>query len=265
MEILDKQEPDSPVSQGRRKNFSGGIFIGLIMILAGAILIFTNVGWISWEARRILLSWQMLLIVIGLVSLVRKQVTSGVILLVIGTIFLLPRIGALDIFPGMEWFTKLNWGNLWPLFLVAVGILIFTKARKGDQHCYRSGNQAWHHNPSGGSTRFDNGYVDYSMVFSGSDTVFLEPVFRGGNIESVFGGVTLDLRKTDLQEGVSYLKVSTVFGGVTLFIPPSWNVEIQSDSVFGNFRDNRPYTTGVDNKSRLIITAECVFGGGEIK
>ena len=149
MEILDKQEPDSPVSQGRRKNFSGGIFIGLIMILAGAILIFTNVGWISWEARRILLSWQMLLIVIGLVSLVRKQVTSGVILLVIGTIFLLPRIGALDIFPGMEWFTKLNWGNLWPLFLVAVGILIFTKARKGDQHCYRSGNQAWHHNPSG--------------------------------------------------------------------------------------------------------------------
>ncbi|NLH23803.1 MAG: cell wall-active antibiotics response protein, partial [Bacteroidales bacterium] len=101
--------------------------------------------------------------------------------------------------------------------------------------------------------------------FSGSDTVFLEPVFRGGNIESVFGGVTLDLRKTDLQEGVSYLKVSTVFGGVTLFIPPSWNVEIQSDSVFGNFKDNRPYAAGVDKNSKLIIKAECVFGGGEIK
>ncbi|HOR11874.1 MAG TPA: DUF5668 domain-containing protein [Bacteroidales bacterium] len=267
MEILDKQEPGSQVSQGRRKNFSGGIFIGLILILAGAILIFTNIGWISWEVRRILLSWQMLLIVIGLISLVRKQVTQGVILLVIGTIFLLPRIGALHIFPGMEWFTKFNWGNLWPIFLVAVGILIFTKAKKGDQHSnsHRSGNQAWHHRPSHESTRFDNGYVDYSMVFSGSDTVFLEPVFRGGTIESVFGGITLDLRKTDLQEGVSYLKISSVFGGVTLFVPPSWNIEIQSDSVFGNFRDNRPYTTGVDNKSRLIITAECVFGGGEIR
>ena len=265
MEILDKQEPDSPVNRGRRKNFSGGIFVGLFMILAGAILIFSNAGWISWEARHILLSWQMFLIVIGLISLVRKQVTQGFILLVIGIIFLLPRIGALDIFPGMEWFTKLNVGNLWPLILVAVGILIFTKARKGDHHYSRSGNESWHDRPSSGSTRFNNGYVDYSMVFSGSDTVFLEPVFRGGNIESVFGGVTLDLRNTALQEVVSYLKVSSVFGGVTLFIPPSWNIEIQSDSVFGNFKDNRPYTAGVDKNSKLIIKAECVFGGGEIR
>ena len=43
------------------------------------------------------------------------------------------------------------------------------------------------------------------------------------------------------------------------------NIEIQSDSVFGNFKDNRPYAAGVDKNSKLIIKAECVFGGGEIR
>lgn len=260
MEILDKQESDLSRDPGRRNNFSGGIIVGLIMILAGAILILSNAGWISWEVRRILLSWQMLLIVLGLISFARRQITQGIILLVIGTIFMLPRIGSLDLFPGMEWFTKFNWKNLWPLILVAVGILIFTKARRGDQpYC---GNR--HHTPRE-AARFDNGYVNYSMVFSGSDSIFLEPVFRGGNIESVFGGGTLDLRKTTLQEGVSYLKVSSVFGGITLYIPAEWNVEIQSNSVFGSFKDNRLFTADVDKNSKLIIKAECVFAGGEIR
>lgn len=264
MEILDKQEPDITVNPGHRNNISGGIVVGLILILAGAILILSNTGWISWEVRRILLSWQMLLIVIGFISLARKQVTQGIILLVIGIVFMLPRIGSLHLFPGVEWFTKFNWGNLWPLILVAVGIMIFSKARRGDQ-AFCGNRRHSPHPHSRGTARFDNGYVNYSMIFSGSDNVFLESVFRGGNIESVFGGATLDLRKTTLQEGVSYLKVSSIFGGITLFIPAEWNVEIQSDSVFGSFKDNRPFTVDVDKNSKLIIKAECVFGGGEIR
>jgi len=32
--------------------------------------------------------------------------------------------------------------------------------------------------------------------------------------------LTLDLRKAELQEGVSVLHLSTVFGGATLLVPP---------------------------------------------
>lgn len=116
-----------------------------------------------------------------------------------------------------------------------------------------------------GGGRFDDGFVYYSTVFNGADNVFLEPVFRGGSIENVFGGVTLDLRKTTLQEGISHLSISSVFGGTTLLIPAGWNVEIQSDSVFGGFKDKRPFTDNIEKGAKLIIKAECVFGGGEIR
>ncbi|MFA5443581.1 MAG: LiaF domain-containing protein [Bacteroidales bacterium] len=265
MEILDdRQEQEVQRKPERRNHPTGGIIIGLVMIIAGLILIFSNAGWIPDTVRRILLSWQMLLIVLGIFSFARKQNIQGVILLVIGAVFLLPRIGALNILPGFEWFTHLNWGNLWPLILVGIGILIFTKSRQREfppihhRHCPQ-------HNFSGKGSPNDSGYVNYSMVFSGSEHVFMEPVFRGGAIESVFGGMTLDLRRTNLQEGISYLKISSVFGGTTLLIPADWNVEIRTDAVMGGFKDNRPVINNSENSSRLIIEAECVFGGGEIK
>lgn len=264
MEILDNQEQEVQRKPERSNRVTGGIIIGLAMIFAGFILIFYNAGWIPYAVRRILLSWQMLLIVLGIVSFARKQTIQGVILFVIGIVFLLPRIGALNILPGFEWFTHLNWGNLWPLLLVAIGILIFTKSRQRDFPPTNQRHFPKHHF-SGKSSANESGYVNYSMVFSGSEHVFMEPVFRGGAIESVFGGMTLDLRRTNLQEGISYLKISSVFGGTTLLIPADWNVEIRTDAVLGGFKDNRPVINHTENSSRLIIEAECVFGGGEVK
>ncbi|HOO42436.1 MAG TPA: LiaF-related protein [Bacteroidales bacterium] len=265
MEILDdRQEQGVQRQPERHKHASGGIIIGLVMIVAGIILIFSNAGWIPYALRRILLSWQMLLIVLGIVSFARKQNIQGAILLVIGIVFLLPRIGALNILPGFEWFTHLNWGNLWPLILVGIGVLIFTKSRRSE--IPPTHNRQYPRNDfSGKSSSNSGGYVNYSMVFSGSEHVFMESVFRGGSIETVFGGMTLDLRRTNLQEGISYLKISSVFGGTTLLIPTDWNVEIRTDAVLGGFKDNRPMINNSDNSSRLIIDAECVFGGGEIK
>jgi uncharacterized membrane protein HdeD (DUF308 family) len=43
-----------------------------------------------YAVRRILLSWQMLLIVLGIVSFARKQTIQGVILFVIGIVFYYP-------------------------------------------------------------------------------------------------------------------------------------------------------------------------------
>lgn len=264
MEILDKQEQEVQRKPERRNHATGGIIIGLALIFAGIILIFSNAGWIPYAVRRILLSWQMLFIVLGVVSFARKQTLQGVILLFIGVVFMLPRIGALNILPGFEWFTHLNWGNLWPLFLVGIGILIFSKSRQREFPPIHHRHYPRHHF-SGKNTPNESGYVNYSMVFSGSEHVFMEPVFRGGAIESVFGGMTLDLRRTHLQEGVSYLKISSVFGGTTLLIPADWNVEIRTDAVLGAFKDNRPVINYSENNARLIIEAECVFGGGEIK
>ena len=51
----------------------------------------------------------------------RRRNTLGIILIVLGSFFLL---GSFNIF---RWF---NWGNLWPLVLVAIGVLIIFSVRK---------------------------------------------------------------------------------------------------------------------------------------
>ena len=51
----------------------------------------------------------------------RRRNTLGIILIVLGILFLL---GSLNIF---WWF---DWGNLWPLVLVAIGVLVILSARR---------------------------------------------------------------------------------------------------------------------------------------
>ena len=94
----------------------------------------------------------------------------------------------------------------------------------------------------------------------------LEPDFKGGEINAVFGGLTLDLRHTNLAEGTSRLEVNAVFGGVTVIIPNDWFVETNIDAVFGGFEDKRQIkVTNYNSERKLVITGACVFGGGELR
>jgi predicted membrane protein len=62
------------------------------------------------------------------------------------------------------------------------------------------------------------------------------------------------------------LELNSVFGGMVLFVPVDWNIEMRTTHVFGDFVDNRPKPAfEVDEKRTLIIEASAVFGGGEIR
>ncbi len=70
----------------RRNNKTG---LGLVLIIAGAILLGINFGWIPYEIRSWLFSWKMILIIIGLFMIVSKNnIEPGLILMIIGGFFL---------------------------------------------------------------------------------------------------------------------------------------------------------------------------------
>lgn len=70
----------------RHKNKTG---LGLIFIIAGAIMLGLNLGWIPFEIRSWLFSWKMILIVIGVIMLISKENKEpGLILMIIGGFFL---------------------------------------------------------------------------------------------------------------------------------------------------------------------------------
>jgi predicted membrane protein len=248
----------------RNSHKVSSVICGLLFLAAGAMLFMLP------EYKSVILSWPMLLVAIGFVFLFsRDKWFAGVILLLVGGFFLLPKLNI----ERLEFITQ----NGWAIGLVIIGVLVVYRAIFGKRFLYRSsdgicvittdtkhgrGNRS----RCCGSHGNESGYIDRNCVFSGGKEKMDIKNFKGGEINSVFGGIELDLSDSQLAEGTHRLELNSVFLGIVLFVPLEWNIEIQQTQVFGNFVDNRPKRGfEVDEKRTLIIEANAVFGGGEIK
>jgi predicted membrane protein len=238
------------------------IVTGLLVIAAGVLLFLFNTGILNPACRPVVFSWQMLLIALGFNGLFSRHSWFGsLILMMVGGFFLLPK---LDI-PGRVFLT----GNMWTILLVFAGLLIlFHAIFRRNYFCCHSKIERKVRNRSNEWSKHkgEAGYLDLNYVFSGTKERLDMEIFRGGDVNCVFGGVELDFYDCRLAEGISTLEVNTVFGGTVLYIPKEWNVEVRRNQVFGGFDDHRPKPDFEIDKSRtLIIQASSVFGGGEIK
>ncbi|HNW73368.1 MAG TPA: DUF5668 domain-containing protein [Bacteroidales bacterium] len=224
--------------------------LGVIVIVFGFLLLLVNTGILPWDFKHVIFSWQMLLIGIGIISLLNSESrTPGTILILIGTIFIIPRIFDLS-------FNV--WHLFWPVLLIAIGVLILTRRIPHQQ--WRSPKK----NIESGS--LDEGYIHEENIFSGGKQRFMHQVFRGGHINCIFGGSEVDLSQSTLAEGVSELEINAIFGGVTLIVPADWKIQSKMTSILGGFSDKRAYIREASDSSRiLIIKGSTIFGGGEIK
>ena len=84
---MEKKEFSSPARR------YGKFFIAFIFITAGVLLLARNLGWISYTLFGILVSWQMLLILLGIYLMLRRQILRGGILLAIGAYLISPYLG----------------------------------------------------------------------------------------------------------------------------------------------------------------------------
>jgi hypothetical protein len=262
---LANRRRDPSYRYGSDRHNGGLIPFALLVIIAGVLLLGFNSGVLAGEWKHVFFSLQMLLMVGAMSEYARGRITGASIMLAVGGFFIIRRLAPL--YPEIAASGAAD--SWWPVLLIIAGVLIlgsiFVKPSHGGchnrKHC------------CGNGTKFGNegtrasGVIDTEVVFGGSEQVYLDPVFRGGRISTVFGGVKLDLRRTTLPEGDTYLKIESVFGGIEIDTPEEWAIEIRSESIFGGFVDKRlpPVGGGYDDGRKLIIKASCVFGGGEIK
>lgn len=225
---------------------------GLIFIIVGALLLLRNIGIILFDIPDIVFSWQGILIVIGFIILLTAQnKTPGLILILIGGVFLLPEffnIAYHDI-----WL-------LWPIIIIIIGLnMIFRRKHHRRDVLTEFGNKSQ-------STLIDE-KIDEVAVFSGSEKLIKTENFKGGNITAIFGGAEIDFRFSKLAEGEHVLDLLTIFGGTTLIIPNDWNLVLKVTPIFGGFSDERMRlpSTPTDPSRTLIIKGLVLFGGGEIK
>ena len=212
------------------------LLLGIVLMFLGLFLIADLADIIPWRLRDFLFTWQALLIILGL------------ILIVIGSFFLLPRILHVPNY----------WGSLfWPSMLIILGLVVIFGSRKGGRGGTYFGGHKRHTS--------SEDWLDDVSVFGGGDRIINSQQFKGGKLTHIFGGSKIDFTRAQLAPGRNHLEVVMIFGGTKLIMPEGWDVKVEVTSVFGGFSDKRVKSIVVTDADRsLHITGVNVFGGGEI-
>lgn len=248
--------------------YSKGLGFGIVLVLIGVLFLGFNFGLLPEQLKKVVFTWPMILIAISIVHFFKRKIFSGIMLAVIGSFFLIPKIvyAYPDYFPGVDAsFTH----TFWPLLLIAAGIVMILSKLFGPKWGFNEFNHSnqQHKKCNSHYSKYagNPGSFSKNSVFGAGEHIVLDPEFKGGELNAVFGGITLDLRKTNLPEGDTRLEMNAVFGGITVLVPNNWLVETHLDAVFGGFEDKRFKVDSIDTSRKLVITGACVFGGGELK
>ncbi|MDR2911733.1 MAG: cell wall-active antibiotics response protein [Alistipes sp.] len=292
--VLRRRDPSCRYGGDIHDGSGGAIPFAIMVIVAGALLLGFNSGALPGEWRRVFFSWQMLLLVGAMVEGARGRLMGAAVMLAVGGFFIVRRLAR--IYPDIE--ASGAGEAFWPVLLVVGGVLILgsvlfgrrrggwyencSHGRKGRGGVFiggdfsdggfsgagRRGEGDGDDGGIGGGGSRASGVIDIGVVFGGTEQVYLDPEFRGGRIGVIFGGVKLDLRRTALPEGETWLVIESAFGGVEIDAPEGWVIEIRNESVFGGFSDKRlpaAIGEGYSDGRKLVIRASNVFGGGEVK
>jgi LiaF transmembrane domain len=219
----------------------------IILIGIGVIFLVHNLHLLYFQD--VLRYWPGILIAVGLVKLVDSASNEGRIaggvLAAVGGIFMLQSLGYLTV--GIF--------DLWPLFLIAVGVWLLVKR-----------TISW---PlmSDASANMKPGRISESAVFGGGKRNIVDPDFRGGKVDAVFGGFEIDLRRSAIVGDCAEMEVNAVFGGVEIRVPEHWRVEVRGTGVFGGYSDEtrQPSPAEYPVIKRLIVKGGAVFGGVVVK
>ena len=225
------------------------IYFGIFLIALGAFWIMERLDLIPDFLDDVLISWQMLLIGIGIFSIIGGNRTTGTILIVIGGFFIVPEIAYIP-----DELKRIGW----PLLVIGIGVvLLITHGRK------RTGVP-----PIIEPDKMGMDYFDDFVIFGGREVFINSQSFYGGKTTSIFGGAEYDLRQAGLSENGAVVDCVSVFGGCGFTVPPDWTVKNEVTAIFGAFTDKRGSSMNQvisDPSKTLIVKGFTAFGGIEIK
>jgi predicted membrane protein len=230
-------------------SFIRRLLAGIFVISAGLILLGVNLGYLPEIVKEYVISWQALLIALGIINLFGRK--SGfwfsAILIFIGSLFLFAKFNDMPV----EWNLI-----LWPVVLVFIGLGILSKI-----------GSAKNWNKKLKKHSVDADFLDDTNIFGGSKVIVTSKQFKGGEVNNIFGGSEIDFTHAELQEGDTEIEISCIFGGVKFIFPADWNLVLEVDGILGGMSDKRQIVTDkyIDYSKRLIIKGSCIFGGGEIE
>ena len=221
------------------------IIIGLALVAAGVLWILSILGVLSFEFST--KGWWALFIIVpclfGLVN--DKDKVGPCIGIGVGVLLLL---AARDV---------ISWNMMWQiaLALVIIGFGIQILFFKGCHH-----HEACEINTV---SRDGKNIRRIETAFGKQNLTFAGEKFEGADVQTSFGGLTLNLKGADIADQ-AFIDLNVGFAGVSIIVPEGLAVQIAVTSGFGGVSDNR-YTKVSSGTPLLIITGKVGFGGVEIR
>src|SRR5512136_2267820 len=215
----------------------------------------------------------------------QSRIFWGLLLIALGVIFLLDRMGRLD-------FGDLI-GRFWPVIFILIGIsiLLSNNFRNVGSGIFfilfgafflllrlRIFDQAvWHylwpvaiiavglwillrpsiHLDKKKIPEMTGDDLAINQVVSGTTRKIESQNFRGGKADVVFGSAEIDLRAARLAGGQATLLLSVVFGNIELFVPRDWEVVVEGTPVLGSI-ESRKAPTDAAKTGTLYIKGSAV-------
>ncbi len=206
------------------------ILIGVILGLNTLNILDFNIFFKGW--------WTLFIIIPSLVGLWEKEFFGNIIGLLIGVSLLSASQG---------WISYGTIAKLiFPVTLVIIGISIIIKESFKNNELKK--------------IKIDESNP-ITAIFS-SQRITPTNEYKGNNVEAIFGSIELDLREAKINKE-SLIKISAIFGGVTVLLPTDVCVKVTRTAIFGGI-DNK-VKEKEDKKKTIYIDATAVFGGVEIK
>jgi len=215
--------------------------------------------------------WGLLLIVIGFIFLLGKMGRADVgeifshwwplILIAIGLWSLVTDrstggvvlivIGGFFLLARLHVFGHDLWYYFWPIIIIAIGLWLIVKP-------------SFRHN-SRKVPEIKEDDLNASTVLSGLKRNIESKNFRGGKATAIFGGMELDFSNAGLASNQATVDLTAVFGGITLRVPREWQVVLEGTPILGAIEDKHRFIPKGEEKIILYVKGSAIFGGIEIK
>lgn len=235
----NSRRPRYPADRGRKT-------WGLVILGIGLFLLLREFRLFDLNWRNI---WPYLLILIGLAIGIRNRFHQH-------AWWILCFIGIVHLIPAFEIWGISSASLAVPLAFIIGGLLILFRSQR-QTRCGNTFKIVTH----------DNQKINIDVNFGGRKEIITSKDFRGGRINTAFGGVELNLLQADSPQQPMVLETRTAFGGLELIIPAHWELRNEVETTVGSVEDQRSYrnTHAGEPLKTLILKGTVHFGSIEVK
>lgn len=107
--------------------------------------------------------------------------------------------------------------------------------------------------------------IDLTCIFSGMKRRIESLNFRGGQATAIMGGLELDFTSAGLEGGKATIDATAIMGGVDITVPRDWRVVVDGTPILGGFDDKRRNVPEAETKATLFIKGTAIMGAITIK